>query len=452
MRKVETLIIGAGPCGLGAGYRLKELGQDDFLIVEKEPTSGGLASSFRDSQGFLWDIGGHVLFSHYPYFDQALNKALGEEGWYHHQRQAWVWQEKKFIPYPFQNNLHHLDESLAQECLEDLKNLHSKNSTHQNFEQWLQQQFGQKLCEIFMNPYNQKVWGTNLKEMSHQWISERVSLVDVQMIEKNLLDKKDQVSWGPNAQFRFPKKGGTGAIWNAVSKSIGSEKFLFDNQLLSIDPKKKLAVFSDQTIEYHKILSTIPLKALNRCLPEELAQKTKRVDQLTHSTTHIIGLGFKGVLPKFFQQKCWIYFAQKNIPFYRLTVFSNYSPDHVPAHEEHFSLMLEVCQTSLQKQPPVQELIEQCYQALLKEELIGPEHALVSRWNFSAPYGYPVPTLERDQILKEALPELEKYKISSRGRFGGWKYEVSNQDHTFMQGVEWVNKQLLGENESTYTY
>lgn len=451
MKKVDTLIIGAGPCGLGAGHRLKELGHEDFLIVEKEATSGGLASSFRDPQGFLWDIGGHVLFSHYPYFDQTLDQALGEDGWYHHQRQAWVWQEKKFIPYPFQNNLHHLDESVAQECLEDLKKQRTKNNHPENFEKWLQQQFGQKLCDIFMNPYNQKVWGTDLQKMSHQWISERVSLVDVEMIEKNLKEKKDQLSWGPNAQFRFPKKGGTGAIWSAVSQRIGREKFLFQNQLLSIDTSKKQAVFSGHTIQYNKILSSIPLKALKRCLPEEIAHKIEAVDQLTHSTTHIIGLGFKGVVPKFFENKCWIYFAQKSIPFYRLTVFSNYSPDHVPAHGEHFSLMLEVCQTSLQKQPPARELIEQCYQALLNEELIGSEHALVSRWNFSAPYGYPVPTLERDQILQAALPELEKNQITSRGRFGGWKYEVSNQDHSFMQGVEWVNKQLLSEDESTYT-
>jgi len=40
--------------------------------------------------------------------------------------------------------------------------------------------------------------------------------------------------------------------------------------------------------------------------------------------------------------------------------------------------------------------------------------------------------------------------VFSRGRFGGWKYEVSNQDHSFMQGVEWVNALLLSEPEITY--
>ena len=60
--------------------------------------------------------------------------------------------------------------------------------------------------------------------------------------------------------------------------------------------------------------------------------------------------------------------------------------------------------------------------------------------------------MHRDQALGEILPTLEADNIYSRGRFGAWKYEVSNQDHSLMQGVELVDKLKLGVPEVTYWF
>ena len=77
--KTKYLIIGAGPTGLGAAHRLNELGMDDYLVLERDNHAGGLASSFKDDNGFTWDIGGHVVFSHYEYFDDLMDSLLGDE-------------------------------------------------------------------------------------------------------------------------------------------------------------------------------------------------------------------------------------------------------------------------------------------------------------------------------------------------------------------------------------
>ena len=74
---------------------------------------------------------------------------------------------------------------------------------------------------------------------------------------------------------------------------------------------------------------------------------------------------------------------------------------------------------------------------------------IVDTWLFDARYSYPIPTVERDGILAEVIPYLEQHHIYSRGRFGIWKYEVSNTDHSLMQGVELINRLLLDEPEST---
>ncbi len=57
--------------------------------------------------------------------------------------------------------------------------------------------------------------------------------------------------------------------------------------------------------------------------------------------------------------------------------------------------------------------------------------------------------MARDGHIKKILPELEKLNILSRGRFGAWKYEVGNQDHSFMQGAEAAEHVISGAPEMT---
>jgi hypothetical protein len=67
-------------------------------------------------------------------------------------------------------------------------------------------------------------------------------------------------------------------------------------------------------------------------------------------------------------------------------------------------------------------------------------------------YTYPIPSLERDKALRTVHPWLESKNISSRGRFGAWRYEVGNMDHSVAQGVEWVNRVVLGDDKNELTY
>lgn len=40
--------------------------------------AGGLACTDETKEGFLFDMGGHVIFSHYQYFDELIDAAIGE--------------------------------------------------------------------------------------------------------------------------------------------------------------------------------------------------------------------------------------------------------------------------------------------------------------------------------------------------------------------------------------
>ena len=59
-------------------------------------------------------------------------------------------------------------------------------------------------------------------------------------------------------------------------------------------------------------------------------------------------------------------------------------------------------------------------------------------------HGYPTPSVGREGVLVDALPWLQQHKIWSRGRFGSYRYEVGNQDHSLMLGVECADNVLFG--------
>ena len=93
-------------------------------------------------------------------------------------------------------------------------------------------------------------------------------------------------------------------------------------------------------------------------------------------------------------------------------------------------------------------IVEDVIQGALNTKLITTKENIISTWQYYEPYGYPTPSLHRDSSL-EILTELDKKQIYSRGRFGAWKYEVSNQDHSLMQGVEVVDRIINNTPETT---
>ena len=151
MQHFRFIIVGAGPTGLGAAWRLHELDHKDWLIVEAAPEAGGLARSFVDDKGFTWDIGGHVQFSHYEYFDRVMDSLIGPDGWNNHQRESWIWMRDRFIPYPLQNNLHRLPADDLNQCLQGLVDhcYPIPQKVPHTFKDWILSKFGRWHCRCF---------------------------------------------------------------------------------------------------------------------------------------------------------------------------------------------------------------------------------------------------------------------------------------------------------------
>ncbi|UJX41451.1 NAD(P)-binding protein [Desulfovibrio sp. JY] len=457
--RVKYLIIGAGPTGLGAAWQLQQSGENDFLVLERHPYSGGLSASFTDNTGFTWDVGGHVVFSHYPAFDKLLDELLGDDV-LKHQRESWIRVAGTFVPYPFQNNIRRLPPELAWECVEGLlaagraaaADAHKTPPAH--FREWIDRVFGPGIARLFMVPYNFKVWAHPAEFMSHRWIGERVSVVDADRVIKNIILGRDDVAWGPNNTFSFPLHGGTGEIYRRLAARFSDRVRLGDGAFRLDATAKTLRTTSGDTVAYEHLLSTMPLDRLVvDVLEGSTPAMTAAAGRLKHSGSAIHGLGFDGAPP---DPRCWMYFPEADCPFYRVTNFHNYSYNNTPdpdgARPRKRAIMTE---TSYSEHKPenLDDLPGRTVDGLAATTLIAPDDRdrLVSTWEMRVDYAYPIPCLERDAALAVLQPALEARGVFSRGRFGGWKYEVGNMDHSFMQGAQWADRILTGAQETVYT-
>jgi len=288
---MRILILGGGPCGLGAAWRLAETGHKDWLLCEKNDHWGGLSASFQDQDGFCWDIGGHVLFSHYAYFDAVMDSLLGQkEGWVFHEREAWIRMQNRFVPYPLQNNIHRLPKEVFWECLQGIIDIqeNGRRKMPEHFGEWINATFGSGLAKWFLRPYNYKVWAYPPEQMDWSWVGERVAPVALKSILENAIFDKDDISWGPNSMFRFPLYGGTGAIWKTLAERLPQNKIQLNRELTRISFQKRKVWFSDGSQEeYDVLLNTIPLTYLIE--KSDVAPPFDAVLPLKYSSTHIVG-------------------------------------------------------------------------------------------------------------------------------------------------------------------
>ena len=577
---VDVLIIGAGPTGLGAAARLSQHHHQDWLLVEARDGPGGLAYTTTTPEGFLFDTGGHVIFSHYSFFDELINHAVGGAGpehWNTRKRVSHVLCRNVWVPYPFQNNLSFLPLEDQETCLLgaiDATVVAAIATTPPaNFDEWILRVMGEGIADLFMRPYNFKVWACPPSTMQCGWLGERVATVNAKQLVSDVLHKRAAaVQWGPNAMFRFPKQGGTGQIWKDVaSKCMSPEKQSYGTRVLRIDTEKKEVEVElggkegvggkRVVVKYNKLLNTMPLDqfllmcdektrgaTIDRWTTRESGEsgdsgesasssssseppvkkqriaesgesgksgKSGEVEQVggeemkknssptntppvgcEYSSSHIVGLGVRGVHEH--GDKCWQYFPDDDCPFYRCTVFTNYSENHAPTKEvmlktmvrgnlttpdekeeakngPYFSLMLEISESKRWKDVNAEmkeiggeksgtdgsnggttttklrlpQVVLETIQGCVNTGMIKEDDEVVSIHYERLEYGYPTPSLGRDAALEVALPHLKSKSIWSRGRFGAWKYEVANQDHSCMQGVEAVDNMLHGSMETT---
>lgn len=185
-----------------------------------------------------------------------------------------------------------------------------------------------------MRPYNFKVWAVPTTRMQCEWLGERVAAPDLKAVTKNVILQKTAGNWGPNATFKFPAHGGTGGIWIAVAKTLPQDQLRLGDRgnVKAVDAQQCFVTMKDgHKIRYGRLINTMAVDSLAEKIDDKgLIELTKK---LYYSTTHVVGIGLRGERPENIGDKCWLYFPEDDCPFYRATIFSNYSPNNQPSAE-----------------------------------------------------------------------------------------------------------------------
>ena len=390
------------------------------------------------------------MFSHYKYYDECFDKLMGND-YQLNMRECWVRMFDTWVPYPFQNNIRYLPKEVTYECLTGLVEAQTKrdHKAAKNFKEFMDAVFGDGIAKHFMKPYNFKVWAHPAEMMNKEWIGERVAVLDINRAIKNVVLGTDDFGWGPNNQFKFPLFGGTGEFYRRFGKPLEGHVNL-NKTVDFINLTKKEVRFKDgEIVKYDKLITAMPLdKLCNDVLNGEVPREIKKATaSLRHSGGYMVGIGIKQPCPS---TKSWMYFPEDNCPFYRVTYLSNYSPYMTPDKRPHYSLL---CETSYSEFKPVdgKTIVDDTIQGLVNAGLIKDEDRkdIVDTWVYHADYSYPTPASSATASSPRRSRSSSSTASTAAAASACGSTKSANTDHTLMQGVELVNRLLLGEPETT---
>lgn len=375
---MKYLILGAGPAGLTIANKLLQMGETDFLVLEKEAEAGGLCRS-KDVDGRPLDIGGgHFLDVKKPEVLDFLFKFMPEDEWDRYERDSRIEVNNCVINSPIEANIWQMPMKDQVEYLKAIAvaGCNLGIEMPEKFVDWIYWKLGKKVADDYMIPYNQKMFGDNLNILGTYWLNKLPNV----SFDETLISCLEHKAYGTqpgHAEFFYPKKYGYGELWLRMAKALG-DKIKYNEPAESIDYDTR-TVNGKYTADV--IVTTIPWQSVNNHInmPKEM---TDIVDSLK-STSVVIE--YK---PENLDTKAqWIYYPDPKLSYHRILVRHNFCPDSNGYWTE----------TNL-------------------ERFNEKDH--ISETYFINDYAYPLNTIGKPENMNKLLSWAQENKIYGLGRWG----------------------------------
>ena len=392
------IIIGGGISGLSYAYFTK----NDFMILEKEPETGGYCRTIN-KDGFVWDYSGHFFHFREESLKKMVTKHIDKESLRIVNKHTQIIYNGQYIDFPFQKNIHQLPKNEFIDCLYDL--FVASNENVNTFKQMVYANLGKSIANKFLIPYNQKLYACNLDILDKDAMGRFFPKASKEEIIRNF--KYPQVD-SYNNTFVYPK-GGAKEYINSVCKYIDSDKIFTCEEVLEIDIKQKIVRTNKRILKYDNLINTMPFnKLLSLCsieYPYHIFSWNKVL---------VFNLGFDKKGEDTINS--WVYIPDENIIFYRVGYYDNIIGG------DRMSLYVEIGFNKDAENIDIDYYLNRTIQDLNKIGIINNGQRLVSHSVVIMDPAYVHINKESESFVRDYKQKLEKDNIYSIGRYGSWTY------------------------------
>ncbi|HEU4538137.1 MAG TPA: FAD-dependent oxidoreductase, partial [Polyangiaceae bacterium] len=294
-------------------------------LLERSGRVGGHAVTDAEG-GFRFDRTGHLLHLR----DPALREAA--LGWLDGEceavdRQSRVYSHGAYTRYPFQANTHGLPPAVAFECVMGFLRARAAppGPPPEDFEGHCRRAFGDGFARHFFLPYNEKMWGVPPRELAADAGGRFLPLPSVEDVVAGAVGLDDR-ALGYNATFLYPRRG-IGALPEAMARALrgGAELGRAPD---AIDWRARRLWLGGEALGYRRLVSSAPLDALGRLLPDLPPAVAEAFGRLRCTQLHYLDVALDAPAGHPWH---WAYVPEARLPFYRVGVYSNFSPAMAPA-------------------------------------------------------------------------------------------------------------------------
>lgn len=383
MENVKYLILGAGPAGLTFANRLKEKGEDNFIVVEREAEAGGLCRS-TDVDGTAFDIGGgHFLDVRRPKVNAFLFQFMPESEWKLFDRNSVIDVNGTMVGHPLEANIWQFGMDEQVEYLESIAKAgcNSDAPMPERFVDWIVWKLGDKIANDYMIPYNKKMFADELNQLGTYWL-EKLPNVSFTETLRSCLAHRPYGTQPGHAQFYYPHAYGYGELWLRMADAI-KNNMIYCAKAVQLDcGERTVTLDTGDTIRAEKIISTVPWNSFEEItgMPEEIK---KSIKQLKHSAIET------RYIPENLNTTAqWIYVPDEKIPYHRILVRHNF------------------CTGS------------KGYWVETRQERTGEYSVENANYHYLNEYAYPLNTIGKPEIMERLLMFGKENGIYGLGRWG----------------------------------